>query len=118
MSSPEVWLDKQSAYSGIHSTTIKPSNVDAGWGPKYFWFYRDIWRSSDVATNSFLSIEIYTIRYLAICDCLQLDSKPKIFLKLREKHGDSTPFQLHCPDCGLPFNSSGTLAVSVVTVNF
>jgi hypothetical protein len=23
-----------------------------------------------------------------------------------------------CPDCGLPFKSSGTLAVSFVTVNF
>ena len=75
-------------WHGHHSTTnqIKPSNVDAGWGPKYFWFYRDIWRSSDVPTNSFLSIEIYTICYLAICDCLQLDSKPKIILKLRKKH--------------------------------
>ena len=68
------------------NSQIKPSNVDAGWGPKYFWFYRDIWRSSDVPTNSFPSIEIHTICYLAICDCLQLDSKPKIFLKLRKKH--------------------------------
>ena len=32
----------------------------------------------------------------------------------RKKHGDSPPFQLHCPDCRLPFNSPSILAVSVV----
>jgi hypothetical protein len=49
--------------------SITQLNFDASWGPKWFYFFRDIWRSSYVQTKSFLSIEIYTIRYLAICDC-------------------------------------------------
>jgi hypothetical protein len=40
------WINKALiVLASGNSTTdqIKPSNVDAGWGPKYFWFNRDIW---------------------------------------------------------------------------
>ena len=69
-------------HSFLRSTQL---NFDASWGPKWFWFFRDIWRSSDEPTKSLLPIEIYTIRYLAICKCSLLDSKPYLFLKLTKK---------------------------------
>ena len=64
------WINKALIFhSDSFNHQTKPSNVDAGWGPKCFCFYRDIWRSSNVPTYSFLPIEIYTICYLAICNC-------------------------------------------------
>ena len=59
------WINKALIGHSFASTI----NFDTSRGPKLFLWFTDIWRSREVPTNSFLSIEIYTICYLAICDC-------------------------------------------------